>query len=1324
MDLSVFVSDGNGNGQGDVCVGISASDTTSVIGGTPPNPTTTPSSGSLGYTVTDSAVGLVTYTLTDYGVQSGTSGTCDNSHTLGTFAQTVTIDWFPPPTEATLSTVTASPGTVLADGHSSATVTVVMNNANDVAEIGRLVTLGCGACSAKILPRSEYTGAGGRAQFTVSDFTAETAKFSVSGVNQTAEVDFVSAAQSELADSTVSASLARINNDGLATSTITVTLADSGGPLAGRTVALCQEPLTAYVDPFTHKTVVLNPTAVIAPAGEPTLSQPAACVAGTSPPIPASSVTATTDGAGQAVFTVIDGNPETVTFQATDSTSSLVVGTASVRFGDASPFEAGNSVVSTTPSGNIVTSTSVPDDGTTAAGVFVQLVCNDGGNGCNSAGSTLYNLPAGPMTGTSGPAMPVGYAAGTYTQTVQGADVALVPTGNSSATVTSVLNPTDANGTARFQVTDTKAESVTFNVYDLTNNLELNNGAASPSPLTVTIDFTGAGAPSPVSSTATASPTSVPANGTTPSTITVTLRDANGMVVPNQNVTVTPTGGSATVSPGSATTNASGVATFTTVDTHVETVSYLIQDVAANLVLATFPTVSFTAGTASASASSISASPPTVPADGSTQSAVTVKITDSGGNPLAGKTVTLSQDPAGGSTISAASGPTSAQGITTFTVTDATPQTVTYTAKDSTDGITLTHTAAVTFVGLPTSANSTVVASPPSVPANSLAVSEVTVTLKDANGNPVAGKTVSLAAVSGASTITNASPGSDVSNANGQATFYVTDGTAEVVTYAATDATDSVPLSATATVTFTGAPSGSLSTVTASPPNAATSGPTGTGSVVTVTLLDGLGHPISGHTIALSAGAGSSVIVPASNGSAVTNASGVATFKVTDPVAESVTYSASDTTAQPAQQIFATATVTFTNAPTEASTSTVTAQPSTVPANGTAHSTVTVTLLDGSGTAIPGHLVSLAGSAGTSSKIAPASAGSATTDTSGVATFDVSDTAVESVTYTATDTTAAPVVVVAQTATVSFVSSPSEANQSTVSALPTSVPADGKSASTVTVTLHDASGTPIPNHMVSLAGSAGTSSTIASASAGSATTNSSGVATFDVTDATVEPVTYTATDATVSPNVVVAQTAQVNFTTPSDEASASTISASPPSVPADGVSSSKIVVSLVGNSGPIAGDNVVLTAKNGISTINIVTDPTGADGNAVFTVTDTTPENVVYTATDTTTGVTLDQTATVGFDEVVLKPVVTGVSPNLGSNMGGTQVTISGQGFAGATAVMFGTSPGKIVSIAPSGDSIVVTAPAGRGSVDVTVTTPNGTSAVSNADLYSFGRVH
>jgi IPT/TIG domain-containing protein len=84
------------------------------------------------------------------------------------------------------------------------------------------------------------------------------------------------------------------------------------------------------------------------------------------------------------------------------------------------------------------------------------------------------------------------------------------------------------------------------------------------------------------------------------------------------------------------------------------------------------------------------------------------------------------------------------------------------------------------------------------------------------------------------------------------------------------------------------------------------------------------------------------------------------------------------------------------------------------------------------------------------------------------------------------------------------------------------------------------------------------------------------------------------------------------------------------------------------------------------------------------------------------------------------KPTVTGLSPNSGPTAGGTTVTITGTGFAGASNVSFGSVPATNFTV-NSDTSITAIAPAGLArTIDVTVTTLGSTSFPSRADEYTY----
>jgi hypothetical protein len=150
----------------------------------------------------------------------------------------------------------------------------------------------------------------------------------------------------------------------------------------------------------------------------------------------------------------------------------------------------------------------------------------------------------------------------------------------------------------------------------------------------------------------------------------------------------------------------------------------------------------------------------------------------------------------------------------------------------------------------------------------------VTATVKDVAGNPVSGVTVRFS-VSGA----NSASGSDVTDANGEATFTYTGTTAGTDTISAFADTDNDGTqdpgepSDIATKTWTpGAPA----TLTLAPP--ADSNTVGTTHCVTATVKDAFGNPVPGVTVRFSVPTATATDASPSSSSATTDANGEATF--------------------------------------------------------------------------------------------------------------------------------------------------------------------------------------------------------------------------------------------------------------------------------------------------------------------------------------------------------------------------------------------------------------------------------------------------------------
>ena len=83
-------------------------------------------------------------------------------------------------------------------------------------------------------------------------------------------------------------------------------------------------------------------------------------------------------------------------------------------------------------------------------------------------------------------------------------------------------------------------------------------------------------------------------------------------------------------------------------------------------------------------------------------------------------------------------------------------------------------------------------------------------------------------------------------------------------------------------------------------------------------------------------------------------------------------------------------------------------------------------------------------------------------------------------------------------------------------------------------------------------------------------------------------------------------------------------------------------------------------------------------------------------------------------------PTVEAVAPGYGPTTGGTTVTISGTDLGGATAVRFGNAGrDSVTNLDPA--HVTAVAPAGSGTVDVTVVTAHGNTPTVAADRFTYG---
>jgi len=539
----------------------------------------------------------------------------------------------------------------------------------------------------------------------------------------------------------------------------------------------------------------------------------------------------------------------------------------------------------------------------------------------------------------------------------------------------------------------------------------------------------------------------------------------------------------------------------------------------------------------SPSLSTAVASSSKVVADGTTKSTITVTLLNGQGIPIAGDAVTLTPT-AGSSLISAPSEFSNSAGVVTFTVTDTAAQSVTYTATDTTVGVTLITTLTVTFSAGPVSPSvSTAVAfSPPNG-----AESTVTVTLLDAYGNPVVGDSVSLTPTTGTEVI---SAPSGPSNSAGVVTFTATypGGDAGVITYTVTDLTEGVTLTAQPTVDFSGAPT-----------------------VTSVSLS--FGNSQGGDNITI-------------NGYDFDTTVGNTTVTLQgQPLLNVVVVSATQ--------------ITGTTPPSES-----------VPTAGPAD--IVVTTLSGAGT-LPGGPGGFTYEdpptvSGVTSTIGPLTGGTDTIITgtglnyaTSVSFAPTGTTTYIPASFTILNSTTIDAVTPAGLSAGIYdvyvgVADPTIAMGMLTGGFAYTSTASPTYSSAITITLIDATGSPVVGDSVSLTANSGSSAI----SAASETSNSAGVVTFTVTDTTAESVTYTATDTTADvpladePTVIFAPFDAANITAlPPDAATiftgsttSNTVSAIAPTSVATPTGASPSATVTVPTGALPAGATVSLTAAD------------------------------------------------------------------------------------------------------------------------------------------------
>jgi len=575
-----------------------------------------------------------------------------------------------------------------------------------------------------------------------------------------------------------------------------------------------------------------------------------------------------------------------------------------------------------------------------------------------------------------------------------------------------------------------------------------------------------------------ATPAAIFANGTDKSTITVRLEDSSGVAIAGETIVFSTTGG--TLTSAAANTDTQGVAETELVaptTTGTATISAIYGTITANT------TISFEAS--GVGSITLTASPTSIPADGTSSSTITATVTSSSGAAVPkGTSVTFATDLG-----------TFSNGAQTYTVITPTETGVVSVAliAGTTDGaakitasaVNTSQTVYVYIGGEPVSI--TLVADPTSIPADGSSSSTITATLKDSTGTPVTPGTsvtfsTNLGTFSGGGT-THTVTTPDATGIVSVSLISATTSGFATVTATANGTTQSV------TVGFTGGDVGSI-TLTADPTTIPADG--ASSSAVTATIKDPAGGPVPQGTSATF----TTNLGTFSNGSTTQT---VTTLDATGTVTVSLI---AGTTAGTAEVLCVSSgvsqkvTIQITGgAGTPASLSLGLSQTS-VKSDNSDSSTITATVLDVDKAALEGIVVAFSASGG------QISASSAETDANGQAQITFSsgttDPANRTVTITATVSGLTPETI------------PIEVTGSTLtlSTDKTTITDDGSTTASLTVTAANAGGTGVYNAAVTFAVT-GTGGATVTPSTGN--TNVSGQLTVTVIGTSAGSVTVTAT---------------------------------------------------------------------------------------------------------------------------------------------------------------------------------------------------------------------
>lgn len=771
-----------------------------------------------------------------------------------------------------------------------------------------------------------------------------------------------------------------------------------------------------------------------------------------------------------------------------------------------------------------------------------------------------------------------------------------------SARTAGAAMQTDVNGQLRVALTDSVVEAVTLTA-------SLDNGNTR----TASVQFTADATTAQIQDLKIIKDKST-ANGSMANSAEVYVRDVNGNAVSGAQVNWSADKPTAAFS-ASAVTDVSGKTTVQFTDSVAEAVTIKAQLANGSSMTASS---SFIADTATAQLQDLLVTKNGSAANGSDANTAQVYVKDAAGNPIQNQDVTWSVDKTGITLVSG--GKTDATGKTTVSYTSTVAQTFQLTATLQ-NGNQLS--ASSLFIADSASEKISAFIVTSGAVANGSATNTATVTVTDANNNPVQNVAVAWSA-DGSATLSSAS---DKTDAAGQAKITITDLKSETVNI--TVNLDS-GVSQTKSVEFIAdSNSAKISTFTVTTGAIADGTTTNSGNV---SIVDTNNNPVANATVTWSV-TGSAKVSAASSS---TDIDGNAAITITDTKAEDVTLTVTVNGSSQGKAM------TFVADASKAVIQSLTLDTNSSAANGSAQNKATITVVDENGNPVANQTIGWSADKGTVT-LTP----SGKTDMAGKASVTFSDTKAETVSITATLTNG-------NHASVSslFVADSTTATVVSIIVNPNNNLADGSGTNVATALVEDANGNPLQGQVVTWSADR---TSVKLTPAGN--TDMNGRASVSLTDTVGGVVNITATL-----NNGDSGTQQANFLA----ITLSALSSDLTTQDADGSDGIIFTATLKDSSGAVVSNSpVAFIVTSGSGTLSAAEAISNASGQATVKLTATTPGSVTVSAKSKINASDPGQSRTVTFTEMKFTDIqVNGHSYN--SNAGFPQT-----GFVGATFQLY-----------------------------------------------------